>query len=196
MNRHSISVQPVTTAAERALLTGLWLAASVESGISPEVASRRAAHGTVEVALQRPDVHGFLAYLDGEAAGFLVATESVMRFGEGDELVIEQIYVDRRARRHGVARALLHTSTGLAERLGFDRIASAVPTSARDANRFFARLGFGPAVTRRVASVSAVRRRVAPSEVVPSRERLLHLRRSMRARGRGGEHEVAAGPAH
>ena len=186
MNRQPISVQPVTTAEERALLTDLWLAASVESGISPEVASRRASQGAVEVALQRPDVHGFLAYLDGEPAGFLVATESVMRFGEGDELVVEQIYVDRAARRHGVARALLHTATGLAERLGFDRIASAVPASARDANRFFARLGFGPAVTRRVASVSAVRRRVAPNDLVPSRERLLHLRRSMRARGQGG----------
>ncbi|KAB7744569.1 GNAT family N-acetyltransferase [Nostocoides sp. F2B08] len=194
MNRQSISVQPVTTAEERALLTGLWLAASVESGISPEVASRRASHGAVEVALQRPDVHGFLAYLDGAPAGFLVATESVMRFGEGDELVVEQIYVDRAARRHGVARALLHTATGLAERLGFDRIASAVPASARDANRFFARLGFGPAVTRRVASVSAVRRRVAPSDLVSSRARLLHMRRSMRARGQGGGHEVAADP--
>lgn len=194
MNRQSISVQPVTTAEERALLTGLWLAASVESGISPEVASRRASHGAVEVALQRPDVHGFLAYLDGTPAGFLVATESVMRFGEGDELVVEQIYVDRTARRHGVARALLHTATGLAERLGFDRIASAVPASARDANRFFARLGFGPAVTRRVASVSAVRRRVAPNDLVSSRERLLHLRRSMRARGQDRGREVAPDP--
>ena len=91
MNRQSISVQPVTTAEERALLTGLWLAASVESGISPEVASRRASHGAVEVALQRPDVHGFLAYLDGAPAGFLVATESVMRFGEGDELVVTAV---------------------------------------------------------------------------------------------------------
>ncbi|MCA1781262.1 MAG: GNAT family N-acetyltransferase, partial [Intrasporangiaceae bacterium] len=93
-------------------------------------------------------------------------------------------------RRHGVARSLLHTATGLAERLGFDRIASAVPSAARDANRFFARLGFGPAVTRRVASVSAVRRRVAPSDTTTSRERLLHLRRSMRARGQDGRREV------
>ena len=193
MARHPITVVPVTTAEERELLTRLWLSASIGSGLSPEVASRRASQGVVEKALQRPDVHGFLAYLDGAAAGFLVATESIMRFAEGDELVVEQIFVDRDARKHGVARALLHTATGLAERLGIDRIASAVPTSAREANRFFARLGFGPAVTRRVASVSAVRRRVAPSESVNSRERLLHLRRSMRARGQGPASDVAVG---
>jgi GNAT superfamily N-acetyltransferase len=193
MARHPIFVQPVTTPEERETLTRLWLAASVESGVSSEVASRKASQGSVDVALQRPDVHGFLAYLDGAPAGFLVATESVMRFGEGDELVIEHIFVDRAARRHGVARALLHTATGLAERLGFDRIASAVPSGARDANRFFARLGFGPTVTRRVASVSAVRRRVAPAETTSSRERLLHLRRSMRARGQDGRRELTAG---
>lgn len=193
MARHSVSVHPVTTVQEREVLTRLWLSASVEAGTSPEVAARKAAQGVVEVSLQRPDVHGFLAYLDGAPAGFLVATESVMRFGEGDELVVEQIFVDKALRRHGVARALLHTTTGLAERLGFDRIASAVPSSARDANRFFARLGFGPTVTRRVASVSAVRRRVAPAEATSSRERLLHLRRSMRARAQDGRREVASG---
>lgn len=192
MARHPISVLPVTTAEEGETLTQLWLSASVESGISPEVASRRASQGVVELALQRPDVHALLACVDGEAVGFIVCSEAVMRFGEGDEFVIEQIYVKEKARKHGVARALLHTTTSLAERLGFDRIASAVPSSARDANRFFARLGFGPAVTRRVASVSAVRRRVAPHESSTSRDRLLHLRRSMRAREQGTPQGVPA----
>lgn len=193
MARQPISVLPVCTAEERETLTQLWLSASVESGISPEVASRRASQGVVEMALQRPDVHGFLACQEGEAVGFIVASQSVMRFGEGDELVIEQIYVTEKARKHGIARALLHTTTSLAERLGFDRIASAVPSSARDANRFFARLGFGPAVTRRVASVSAVRRRVAPNESSSSLDRLLHLRRSMRAREQSTSPEIRAG---
>lgn len=193
MARYPILVQPVTTEEERDILIRLWLSASIEAGVSPEVASRKASQGSVDAALQRPDVHGFLAYLDGAPAGFLVTTESIMRFGEGDELVIEQIFVTKPARRHGVARSLLHTATGLAERLGFDRIASAVPSTARDANRFFARLGFAPTVTRRVASVSAVRRRVAPADTTTSRERLLHLRRSMRARSQDGRQEVTAG---
>lgn len=195
MSRQLISVQPVTTAEERELITRLWLSASVESGVSPEVASRRASQGAVEIGLQRPDVHGFLAYLDGAPVGFLVATESVMRFADSDELVIEQIFVDKSVRKHGVARSLLHTATGLAERLGIDRIASAVPSTARDANRFFARLGFGPTVTRRVASVSAVRRRVAPTEYPSSRDRLLHLRRSRRAKAQNPQRQLAAGTA-
>lgn len=194
MARLSIVVSPVTTADERDTLIQLWLSASVESGVSPEVASRKASQGTVSAALQRPDVHGYLAYLDGSPAGFLVATESVVRFGECDELVIEQIFVDSAARRHGVARALLHTATGVAERLGYDRIASAAPATARDANRFFARLGFGPTVTRRVASVSALRRRVAPAESSGARDRLLHLRRTMRAKGRAATQEIVVGP--
>ncbi|MDO5501536.1 MAG: GNAT family N-acetyltransferase [Actinomycetia bacterium] len=184
MARSQIAVHPVTSREDRAALTQLWLSASVESGVSPEAASRRASQGAVEAALQREDVYGFLARFDDEPAGFIVATESLMRFSDGDELVIEQIYVDPGLRKQGVARSLLLATTGLAERLGFDRIASAVPSGAREANRFFARLGFGPTVTRRVASVSAVRRRVSPTEATSSRDRLLHLRRSMRARTR------------
>lgn len=195
MARHPISVLPVSTPEERQILTQLWLSASVEAGTSPEVASRRASQGVVETALQRPDVYAFLAHLEGEPVGFVVAAEAVMRFGEGDELVIEQLYVSERARKHGVARAMLHTTTSLAERLGFDRMGSAVPSHAREANRFFARLGFGPAVTRRVASVSAVRRRVAPHDASSSLDRLLHLRRSMRAREQSNPREVTAGQA-
>jgi hypothetical protein len=39
-------------------------------------------------------------------------------------------------------------------------VVSVTPTS-RDANRFFARLGFAPLVIRRVAPLSVVRRRLA-----------------------------------
>lgn len=196
MARHTITVEPVTTEDDRQVLTQLWLSASVESGLSPEVASRRASQGSIQQGLERPGVHGFLARLDGRAVGYLVVTECLMRFAEGDELVIEQIYVAPEVRKVGVARSLLQTATGLAERLGIDRIAGAVPSAAREANRFFARLGFSPVVTRRVASVSAVRRRVAPVEAGSPRDRLLHLRRSMRARAKDTpqvEGQVAAG---
>ena len=50
MARQPITVVPVTTPEERQLLTRLWLSASIESGLSPEVASRRASQGTVEVS--------------------------------------------------------------------------------------------------------------------------------------------------
>ena len=53
----------------------------------------------------------------------------------------------------------------------------------REANRFFARLGFSSQMVRRVTTVSALRRRLGQDEPRHhSIEALLHRRRSLRAR--------------
>ncbi|HNV41534.1 MAG TPA: GNAT family N-acetyltransferase, partial [Ornithinibacter sp.] len=68
-----------------------------------------------------------------------------------------------------------------AERSGCEVVVSNVPTASRDANRFFARLGFASVITRRVVSTSALRRKLAPESVETGHE-LLRRRRSLRSR--------------
>lgn len=144
-------------------LTGLWLASRVDAGVSPEVAARTASEGRLLDALERPDVRAHLAVVDGLSVGYIITTENPFGLGAHPETTIEQLYVDHRVRRHGVARALLTTVLGQAERNGSQVIVSNVPASLREANRFFARLGFSSVVVRRVAATTALRRRLTPA---------------------------------
>ena len=64
-------------------------------------------------------------------------------------------------RRKGAGRALVAAAASYAEEIGADHVVVSVTPTSRDANRFFARLGFAPLVIRRVAPLAVVRRRLA-----------------------------------
>lgn len=72
-----------------------------------------------------------------------------------------------RHRRRGAGRALVAAALSFAEEHGLEQLVVSVHPGSRDANRFFARLGFTPLVVRRSAPVAAVRRRMAVGEVRP-----------------------------
>ena len=73
----------------------------------------------------------------------------------------------------------------LAERVGAEQVAVGVPSSDREPNRFFARLGFSPFVVRRVVGVKALRRRLGGGEgTTRNLDQTLLRRRSLRARDR------------
>lgn len=162
-------------------ITGLWTAAKVDAGSSREVCARTIAEGRLAAALCRPGVQAFVARLDGEAVGYVVTTDNPFGLSPGEEIAVEQLWVAPDARRHGIAKALLTAVLGAAERAGCDVVVSNVPTSHRDANRFFARLGFSSVVVRRVVSTSALRRKLAP-ETAETGDALRRRRRSLRQR--------------
>jgi ribosomal protein S18 acetylase RimI-like enzyme len=70
------------------------------------------------------------------------------------------VVADRHKRR-GAGKALVAAAAAHAEAHGLDQIVVSVHPGSRDANRFFARLGFAPMAVRRVAPVAVVRRRLA-----------------------------------
>ena len=119
----------------------------------------------------------------GTPFGFVVATHSPFSgLTEAPSVAIDQIYVMPRARRHGVARHLLAAVTAYAEKVGCEQIGCNVPSQHREANRFFARLGFSSQIVRRVTSTGALRRRIGVDEPRLSLEQILNRRRSLRAR--------------
>lgn len=183
MSRPAISVKGVGEDEQQAF-TELWLSARVEAGVSPEVAARTASEGRVAAALAREDVRAFVAMSDGRAVGFAVtATSPFSALTESPGVTIDQLYVIPDARRHGVARMLMGAVTVYADSRGCEQIGCNVPAQHREANRFFARLGFSSQVVRRITTVSALRRRLgAPEQRPHSLEALLHRRRSLRAR--------------
>lgn len=181
MARPSIETVPVTDALVRDL-TGLWLAARVASGASPEMAARTASDGRVSDLVAREDVRALLGRLDGEPVGFAIVTDNPFGLSATPEFVIQQLYVVESARRQGVARALLGAVLGLAERAGCEVVGSNVPSHSRDTNRFFARLGFASVTVHRVVPTTALRRKLAPEQRESGLEVLRRRRTSRRAR--------------
>ena len=90
-------------------------------------------------------------------------------------------------RRRGFARALLDAALAWAEEKDVNHITAITASSARDTNRFLARLGLGTAWTVRVGSTAGMRRKLAP-EVIRSQDarrqlgRVLAQRRTIQRR--------------
>nr|WP_202881709.1 GNAT family N-acetyltransferase [Pedococcus badiiscoriae] len=173
----------------------MWLSSRVEAGISAEVAARAASEGRVATALRREDVRAYIATTEGRPVGFAVAaTSPFSSLTDNPCVTIDQLYVVPEARKHGVARQLMTAVTLYADSRGCDQIGCNVPAQHREANRFFARLGFSSQVVRRVTSVAALRRRLGQDESGHSSlEALLHRRRSLRARDRASAGSRLAG---
>lgn len=88
--------------------------------------------------------------------------------------VSHAVVADRHKRR-GAGKALVAAAVAFAEERNLEQVVVSVHPGSRDANRFFARLGFAPLAVRRVAPVSLVRWRLAqldrPADSVPRRPR-------------------------
>lgn len=105
-----------------------------------------------------------------------IACVSLVDVGTWSELSSVQIsglHVIRNSRRRGVAKAILNCALGYADIWGCSNIMASVPPQEREANRFFARLGFAPISTRRITETSALRKKISdePSRVVSTRLR-------------------------
>jgi len=139
---------------------------------------------SLRVALERDGIQAFLARSEGRDVGFLVLSRGpLLPLMDEPAVSVEHLYVLDDARRRGVGKALLARATVAADQVGAGQISTSVPAQGRDEQRFFARLGFSPFVVRRVASVQALRRRLAPDDRACVDPTVLR-RRSLRARSR------------
>jgi ribosomal protein S18 acetylase RimI-like enzyme len=87
--------------------------------------------------------------------------------------VSHAVVADRHKRR-GAGKALVTAAASFAEQRGLEQLVVSVHPGSRDANRFFARLGFAPLAVRRVAPVAMVRRRLAQLETRPMEQMVRH----------------------
>jgi ribosomal protein S18 acetylase RimI-like enzyme len=96
---------------------------------------------------------------------------------------LSHLLVAAEHRKRGAGRALVAAAAAFAEEVGVDSVVVGVSPSGRDANRFFARLGFAPLVIRRIAPVAALRRTLSAADPVS----VDHVvRRAAPARARAG----------
>ena len=197
MPRVHIAVRDARRSDVEALL-GLWATLREASGRKDRVLpppSLEAAEQIFAALDADPLRRLVVAVVDGEVAGMaLFSTDPLTPLLDLAGAQVDYVTVLERFRRRGVGRALVAAATAYAEDAGAEHVVINVFPGLRDANRFYARLGFTPLVVRRVASVAALRRRLA---VTPTRGRdVLALRRTLRGRAeRPGGGLAAARPA-
>jgi GNAT superfamily N-acetyltransferase len=155
-------------------------------------ARRKGGGDSVVAALARGDVVGYLAYHEDVPVGAtLVVPRTVNPLTGALSVTVEQLYVAPAYRRLGVARQLLLAVASSAEAQEAGHVVSMVPGHLREANRFFARLGFTATVVRRVSTTAALRRRLTTEGGrLPALNGVLQRRRSARRRSTGAQQPV------
>lgn len=173
----------MTAGDEDDLLT-LWRQSKSAEGHSNDHVERILREGKLTRACARDDVRVYVAAIDGEPVGYSVAMSGpVSALQDTPAVWLDVLWVRPGRRQRGVAGALLKTVASYAEHIGAPEIVSRVPSGSRDANRFFARLGFAAVVTERSATPAALRRRIA-GHGLSNVSDAVRLRRSLRARAR------------
>lgn len=121
--------------------------------------------GRIELALADADSRVLVAVYEDTVIGMvqLLRTRPTLTT-DGGSIELSAMHVAAGHRRRGAGKALVTAAVAHAEELAVDSLLVSVFPQHRDANRFFARLGFAPYVTRRVASVAALRRKLASPE--------------------------------
>ena len=161
MGRAGVSVRLVDSSLH-SMFIELWITHRVEGGTSPEAAQRLALDGTLRTALERDDIYAFLAFAGERPAGYVVLSDSTRSLIVTTPCVsIDMLYVRPDLRRQGVAHALLSAAARYADRAGAEHLISSVPAADREANRFFARLGFAAETVRRVVTSATLQRKLA-----------------------------------
>jgi GNAT superfamily N-acetyltransferase len=116
-------------------------------------------------ALDDPDCRVIVATYGDDVLGMAVLTQtSLGPLSSVSAAQLSHVVVADGHRRHGVGHALLAAATTFADEVGAEHVLVGVSPALRDANRFYARLGFSPVVVRRMASVQALRRRLTDGE--------------------------------
>lgn len=187
MTRNTLLVAPVGPDDAESLMQ-LWSAARAEAGSAriESTTPSRDMHRVVTDVIGRDGVHAFIARHEGRPVGYVITTSGpLLPLVDTPAVCIEHLYVQPDCRHKGAGTALISACATLAERVGAEQVAVGVPSSDREPNRFFARLGFAPFVVRRVVGVKALRRRLGGAEgSTRVLDQTLLRRRSLRARDR------------
>jgi GNAT superfamily N-acetyltransferase len=134
-----------------------------------EVAGRT---GTQDDARERfaavladPAIRVVVATFDEAIEGMaILSTTTLGPLSTNPAVHIAHVVVEGGTRRRGVGRALVAAAAAYADEIGAEHVTVSVYPGLREANRFYARLGFSPFVVRRLATTSTLLRKLATGE--------------------------------
>ena len=196
MSRSTVGLREAE-AADVDFLLALWSDSLRRTGPDEQ---REDLHALLERAGGSAEERVVVALLGGERVGAVVL-RLAPRSPVNPEPVVQVLLPEvlPACRRRGAGQALVEAAVAFAEERGAAQVATAAVAGSREANRFMARLGFGPWATYRVAPTSRVRSRITaqqPARAVGGRPvgRVLAARRSMRRAGDAPPQVGTGGP--
>lgn len=190
MPRARVSVRPPTVD-DLALVLEMWDELRSRGGrgapLAPPASEERTRALITDAEAGRGDVRLLIAEYDGTAAGLCCLVRGELcPFVDTPLARIEYLHVRPAFLRRGVAHVLLEAAAQFADGVGADHVSVHVFPQLREANRFYAKIGFTPLVVRRIVSTATLRRRLAPGTeaVAPSTRAGLMARRRSTLRAR------------
>lgn len=161
MVRSAVQVTRVVSGDDESFVE-LWRQSKLADGYSAEYIDRALRDGRLTRACAREDVRMYAATVDSEQVGYVIVMSGpVSALQDNLAVWVDVLWVRPGRRQRGVAGALLKAIALYAEHIGAPEIVSCVPSTSKDANRFFARLGFAAVVTERATTPAALQRRLA-----------------------------------
>ncbi len=134
-----------------------------------------------------PSERLLLGVVEGEVVGLVhMRRAPITPIHEEEAVHISHLHVRERHRRRGLGRALVDAAAAWAQEKESEHLLATASASARDANRFLARLGLTQVAIVRAATVPAIRMKLAGEHVARSADQIVAARRSLRRRRRGG----------
>jgi ribosomal protein S18 acetylase RimI-like enzyme len=128
-----------------------------------------------------PHSRALVGVIDGDVAGMAVlTTSSYAPLFDQNAVHVHYLHVREGYRRRGVGHALLAMAVAAADEEGVEHVVTSVMPALRDTQRFYARLGFSPVVTRRSVPVSMLRRRLAGEGRMSLADNVVARRRTLR----------------
>lgn len=128
----------------------------------------------IELSLSQNGFRLVVAWDGKEAVGLAsISLSDIGTWSEAPAIQVSGLHVLSTSRHRGVAKGILNAALASAESWGCNAIVASVPPLSREANRFFARLGFAPVSTFRVADAGSLRRKISaqPRRVTVARMR-------------------------
>jgi GNAT superfamily N-acetyltransferase len=183
LNRAAVSIRPAVPDDVPALLD-MWTDLRHHDG-------RRGARASADHQLLAEVAHRYVEAIADDSCRLVVAVSGDLVLGMALFTVVSSstlldvptvhashMYVAAGHRGRGVGKTLVAAAAAFATERGVDQVMVSVSPGQREANRFYARLGFAPTVVRRVAPLAVLRRQLTVDEpAAPS-----VLRRELRLR--------------
>ena len=136
-------------------------------------------------AMGSPDCRLVVATIGEEIGGMaLLCRTTASTVVDIPAIDMSHVCVARGHQSRGIGRALVAAAAAYAEECGVEQVVVGVFPQHREANRFYARLGFATLTVRRMAPVSTIHRRLGPADfrasLLAGQGRAALLRREIR----------------
>jgi len=114
----------------------------------------------------------FVADAEGIVGYLLARVVEPHLFSATRATIIDALYVDPPARRHGIGHALMALAAGLATEVEAPYVYASPTAGDRGSQRFLARLGFAPVAGHRVVATPTLLRRLGEEAPIASNQEL------------------------